>query len=143
MENEIITNQNWLKRNWKWFLPTIFVIILFFTLIATSTSKNDLANITQAYAENTLFEKAIEKANTNQRVLETTGKINPIDKLAILEGNTMYSNNNKTVKVSVRIKGSKSNGKLDISAHKKGEEWEYNSIIIRIKNPKEEIKVLH
>lgn len=143
MNSEIAANQNWLKRNWKWLLAAFLVAILLFTIVISSTSKNDLANISQAYAENSLFEKAIEKANTNKRVLETTGKISPLDKLAILEGNTIYSNNNKSVKVSVRVQGSKSNGKLDISADKKGEEWEYNQIIIRSKNPKEEIIVLH
>jgi len=142
MENELIVNKSWFARNWKWFLPCLLIVILLCTVVITSTSKNDLANISQAYAEDALFENAIEKANKNKRVLETIGTIQPIDKLAILEGNTLYTNNNHNVELSVRIKGERGNGKLDISARKKGTEWDYAKISIRIKNPKEEIAVL-
>ena len=142
MENELIVNKSWFARNWKWFLPCILIVILLCTVVITSTSKNDLANISQAYAEDALFENAIEKANKNKRVLETIGTIQPIDKLAILEGNTIYTNDNNNVELSVRIKGAGGNGKLDISARKKGTEWDYTKISIRIKNPKEEIAVL-
>ena len=142
MENELIVNKSWFARNWKWFLPCILIVILLCTVVITSTSKNDLANISQAYAEDALFENAIEKANKNKRVLETIGTIQPLDKLAILEGNTIYTNGNNNVELSVRIKGERGNGKLDISARKKGTEWDYTKISIRIKNPKKEIAVL-
>jgi hypothetical protein len=46
------------------------------------------------------------------------------------------------VTLSIRIKGSKGKGKMDISAKKNGSEWEYKTITIRIKNPKEEIQIL-
>lgn len=142
MNNEMIVNKNWLRRNWKWFSPMTIVILLFLIILFTSTSKKDLTNIAQAYAEDSLFENAIEKANQNKRVNEIIGKIKPIDKLAILEGNTIYTNDNKAVSLSVRIKGTTGNGKLDIAANKKGTEWEYTKIAIRPKNSNEEINIL-
>jgi hypothetical protein len=143
MDNELVINKSWPERNWKWFLLFATLIILLFTALLTSNSKGDLTNIAQAYAENSLFEDAIAKANTNNRVLETVGKIEPIDKLAILEGSTIYTNNNNSVQLSVRIKGTKRSGKLDIAAQREGKKWNYEKIAIRIKNPKEEINVLN
>lgn len=141
MDNELIVNQNWIKRHWKWVLPMTILLILFFILLIPSTSKSDLTNIVQAYNETSLFDDAITIANKNKRVLETVGKIEQIDKLAILEGSAVYTNNNKSVEASVRIRGAKGNGKLDISAYKK-EGWNYQKIIVRLKNPKEEIKIV-
>ena len=143
MENDLIEKENWLKRNWKWVLPIILIAVLFLIgTLAASTSKENITDIAQAYSDNLLFEQAIEKANKNPNVLENVGKIEPIDQLAILEGNILYSNNHNTVRLSVRINGAKRKGKLDLSAIKKGTEWKYQKITVRTKNPGNEIIVL-
>lgn len=143
MDNELIVERSWWKKNWKWFLPTfVLIFLLFFGLILSSNIDGNVTDIAQAYSDNSLYEKAIEKAKTNQRVIEVIGEIEPIDKLAILEGNAIYSNNNNSVELSVRVKGNKGKGKMDISADKNGKEWKYKKIKIRIKEPKEEIQIL-
>ena len=143
MDNELIVAKSWWGKNWKWFLPTItlFFLLLFWSILSLGIDRN-VIDIPQAYSDSSLYEKAIEKAKTNQRVLEVIGEIEPIDKLAILEGNAIYSNNNNSVELSVRVKGSKGKGKMDISADKNGAEWKYKKISIRIKEPKEEIQIL-
>ncbi|WP_309609010.1 cytochrome c oxidase assembly factor Coa1 family protein [Flavobacterium sp.] len=143
MDNELIVEKSWWKRNWKWFLPTFLLIFLFlFGLILSSSMDGNVMDIAQAYSDNSLYEKAIEKAKTNQRVIQVIGEIEPIDKLAILEGNAVYSNNNNSVELSVRLKGNKGKGKMDISAVKDRKGWKYKKINIRIKEPKEEIQIL-
>lgn len=143
MDNELIVERSWWKRNWKWFLPTSLLLFLLLSgLILSSSVDGNVTDIAQAYSDNSLYEKAIKKAKTNKRVLEVIGKIEPIDKLAILEGNAVYSNNNNSVELSIRVKGNIGKGKMDISAYKNGNEWEYKKINIRIKNPKEEIQIL-
>jgi hypothetical protein len=143
MDNELIVEKSWWKRNWKWFLPTfLLVFLLLFGVILSSSIDGNVTDIAQAYSDNSLYEKAIEKAKTNERVIELIGEIEPIDKLAILEGNAIYSNNNNSVELSIRVKGNKGKGKMDISADKNGKEWEYKKISIRIKEPKEEIQIL-
>jgi hypothetical protein len=94
------------------------------------------------YSDNSLYEKAIDKAKNNKRVMEVIGEIEPIDKLAILEGNAIYSNNNNSVTLSIRIKGDKGKGKMDISAERNGAAWNYKKINIRIKEPREEIQII-
>ena len=143
MDNELIVEKSWWGKNWKWFLPTLTLIFsLLFWLILSLSVDGNVTDIAHAYSDNSLYEKAIEKAKTNQRVLEVMGEIEPIDKLAILEGNAIYSNNNNSVELSVRVKGSKGKGKMDISADKNGAKWKYKKITIRIKEPKEEIQIL-
>ena len=143
MHNDLVAKETWLKRNWKWSVPATVVFIFILGLLLTSNSQENITDIMRAYNDNSLYEKAIDKANSNKRSLQTIGTIQPIDKLAILEGNAVYSNNNNSVTLSVRIKGENGNGKLDIVAKKVGKDWKYKKIIIRNKNPKEEIIVLN
>jgi len=143
MHNDLVEKENWLKRNWKWSVPAAVVFIFILGLLLTSNSQKNITDIMQAYNDNSIYEKAIDKANSNKRILQTIGTIQPIDQLAILEGNAVYSNNNNSVTLSVRIKGDNGNGKLDIVAEKVGKDWKYKKIIVRNKNPKEEIVVLN
>lgn len=138
MDNDLVAKGTWLKRNWKWSVPTV-VFIFILSLFLTSNSQQSINDIVLAYSDNSLYEKAIKKANSDKRILQSFGIIQPIDKLAILEGNAIYSNNNNSVELSVRIKGEKGNGKLDIVAEKLGTEWKYKKIIVRNKNSKDEI----
>jgi hypothetical protein len=121
----LIEKKIWLKQNWKWSVPATILLVFIFGLFLTSNSSEGITDIVQAYNDNSLYEMAIEKANSDKRIIQTIGIIQPIDKLAILEGNTVYSNNNNSVLLSVRIKGTKGNGKLDISADKIRTVWKY------------------
>jgi hypothetical protein len=143
MDNELIEKKIWLKQNWKWSVPATILLVFIFGLFLTSNSSEGITDIVQAYNDNSLYEMAIKKANSDKRIIQSIGIIQPIDKLAILEGNTVYSNNNNSVLLSVRIKGTKGNGKLDISADKIRTVWKYKKIIVRNKSPKEEIIVVN
>jgi hypothetical protein len=70
------------------------------------------------------------------------GKIDPIDKLSIMEGNVVYSNHNNSVATTVRISGVKESGKIDIIAHKINKLWHYQKITIRLKKQKVAITIL-
>jgi len=142
MDNELIEKKIWLKQNWKWSVPATILLVFIFGLFLTSNSSEGITDIVQAYNDNSLYEMAIKKANSDKRIIQSIGIIQPIDRLAILEGNTVYSNNNNSVLLSVRIKGTKGNGKLDISADKIRTVWKYKKIIVRNKSPKEEIIVV-
>jgi hypothetical protein len=143
MDNNLVEQETWLKRNWKWSIPTTVIFIFILGLFLTANSQGDIADVIYAYNNTALYEKAIEKANSNKRILQTIGIIQPIDKLAILEGDAVYSNDNTSVELSIRIKGNKGNGKLDILANKFEGEWKYKKIIVRNKRSKEEIVVVN
>lgn len=141
-DNDLIVKESWIKKNWKWFLALTIVFLLLLAFILSATSQKGINDLASAYNDHSLHEKAIDLANASKQVQQIIGKINPIDKLAILEGNAIYSNNNSVVSLSIRITGAKKNGKLDIDAIKKGSEWHYTKIIVRTKKPKEEIIVI-
>ena len=143
MDNELLESKSWWKRNWKWFLPTssILFIALFGSQLTASIDGN-LADFALAYSDKTLYEKALDKVKLDPKAIQIFGKIEPIDKLAIVEGTIKYSNNNNSVETTIRIKGTKAKGKMDIMADKNGSEWEYKKITIRIKEPKEQIDIL-
>jgi hypothetical protein len=143
MNNELIKENSWCKGNWKWLLPTLFLFFIMGLGLMTITGNGkNINDLTQAYSDHSLFEKAFEKAKTNPRVIAILGDIEPIDKLAILEGTTKYSNNNNVVDLTVRIIGNKGKGKLDVSAVRNGATWEYKKINVRIKQTQEEIQIL-
>jgi hypothetical protein len=143
MDNELIIKQSWFKKNWKWFLPiTLVLFLLLFGFIVKLSIDENVTEIIQAYSDKSLYENAIKKANSNNRVLIVIGEIEPIDKLALLEGNAIYSNNNNSVELSFRVKGKIGKGKMDISAYKVKNQWHYKNISIRVKKPEEKIQIL-
>ena len=100
------------------------------------------ADLAQAYSDTELYENALEKAKSEQKVIELLGEIEPIDKLAILEGEVHFTNNNQTVNSSIRLKGTKGKARMDITADKINNEWNYIVINIRIKNPPEKKQMI-
>lgn len=136
--NELIQQKNRGRRNWKWLLP-IALLLLFLTALLSLTS--GLTSFAQVYTEPALYENALEKARQNERVKEVLGTLQSVGKLAILEGNVVYTENNKAVDLTFSIIGSKGKGKMDISAVKDNGDWKYEVVKIRIKKPEEEIIV--
>jgi hypothetical protein len=133
-----MSKKPWLHRNWKWLTP---VLILFSGLaVIISLAGNEISGVVSVFSDSEIYENALKIAKGNEEVQQTLGDLQPIDLLAIAEGTIKYSNNNNTVDISVRVKGLK--GKLDISANKVQNEWVYTRIKIRIKRPKQTIKIL-
>lgn len=63
MDNELVVEKSWWKRNWKWFFPTLLLLfLLLFGSILSSSIDGTVTDIAQAYSDNSLYEKAIEKA---------------------------------------------------------------------------------
>lgn len=137
MNNEIIEQESWWKRNWKWSVPVIGIGIIFIFLFYYSSMDDVTTNLVQAYTDTELYENALKKVRANEKASYLLGEIQPIDKLAILEGQIEYTNNNKTVNSSIRIVGTKGKANLDISANRVADTWNYTKINIRIKTPLE------
>jgi hypothetical protein len=52
------------------------------------------ADLVKAYSDTELYENALEKVKSDQKVNDLLGEMEPIDKLAILEGTVHYTNEN-------------------------------------------------
>lgn len=134
-----ISKRNLLLRHWKWFIPLLIIV---FTIFFISPIGNTVSDIAKVYSDSSIYEVALDKANKNEQVIDALGILEPISKFAIVEGQVVYSNNNDSVNITVRIKGSKNKGKFDIDAFKFNGSWEYQTLKIRIKDPKETIVIL-
>lgn len=127
-------NKNWFGRNFKWAVPTFFLLVLILYLVFSSGLEKVSSDLVQAYADEPLYEDAISLANKNKEIQENLGYIQPMDKMSILNGEVNYSKDHQKVSTTIKIKGDKSNGKLDIEAHRNSNEWIYDKINIRIKD---------
>ncbi len=134
---EIIEHESWWKRNWKWFTPVFGVFLIVIGLISTSefgANVSDVASdVVKAYADPDLIDRALLKAQENDEVVQLLGTLKPIDKMAIFEGAVKYSNNDTSIDISVRVKGSKGIGRMRIFADRNVDKWEYKEIVIGIK----------
>ncbi|MEW7290881.1 cytochrome c oxidase assembly factor Coa1 family protein [Aquimarina sp. 2304DJ70-9] len=134
--NETILKKSWWKTNWKWLLPVSVILccITFFFLM----TGNATLRYGSVLAQPDLINNAHEKAKVNEKVIEKLGELSPHDFFRLLEGEVMYSNNDKTLAITVGIIGSRGRGKLDIIAQRNKKTWEYQKITVRIKKPKKE-----
>jgi hypothetical protein len=130
------------KIKWVWIGILIVVIGGSIYLFSSSGMTGHTMDFAQAYLDKSLYENAIEKTKNNEKVKEIFGELEPIDKLAILEGDVVYSNDNKTVKMSVRIKGSKEKGTMHILANKENKNWKYEKINIISKKQKNKVNII-
>jgi hypothetical protein len=137
MNNELVTQEHWWKRNWKWAVPIVGTIMMAIVIFFSSGMNLIVTDLVQAYADTKLYEYALEKAKSNDSVIELLGEIEAIENLAILEGEVHYTNENKTVNATIGLKGTKGKAKMDITANRINDKWSYKKINIRIKNPPE------
>jgi hypothetical protein len=141
MSNDLVYQRNWWESNWKWIsVASVFVLGVVVFLISSINSES--IDLVQAYSEKTLYENALAKVNTNDEAISILGTLEPLDQLAILEGSTKYSTDKQRIETTVRIKGSKAKGKMDILATKIAKKWQYEKINIRINSNKEVISIV-
>lgn len=124
--------ENWMGRNWNWLVSGLVAILI--PILYFGTISSGAPDFAKAYLDDNLFEAAISTANGNENVQKIAGKVDPLDKLSILEGNTEYSENGNHVKATVRIKGEKYGGKMYFEADKTSGDWQFVFIKVRMKN---------
>jgi hypothetical protein len=129
--------KNWWKLHWKWVLPVAGLIALLISTYFTSGLSKIGTDFAQAYTDTELYDEALKKVNSHPKITNLLGKLEPLDKLAILEGEVHYTNNNLNVTSSVRISGDKGKAMMDIKAYKHKGEWNLTKIEVRIKTPPE------
>ena len=135
--------ENWLNKNYRWFVPVLTGLVLIVYLISSSNLGKTSQDLAQAYAEQDLYQNAISLSNKNTRVLELIGEIQPIDKMTILNGEVRYFNDNQSVTSTIKVQGNKGKAKLDLSAQRNGDKWMFNELKIRPINSSEEKQSIH
>ena len=137
MNNELVPEPSWWKRNWKWVVPvggclTIIFIVIFFV-------GSLFYGVTSMFEESEPYEYAFEKINNDPQIIELLGS--PIEQNGMPQGNINWHNNSKKANMKIPIAGPDGEGTLYIVAHGEGENWTYEEIRVVIKD-NDEINLL-
>lgn len=133
--NETVIYKNWFQRNSIWLISITFLALLLL-FILPKEFKEGATHMIIAYSDTELVDSAMSIANKNSRVNKMLGDLHPMTKMTMLEGYVTYSKNIDSVFMALTIKGTKGKGKLDIYAFKKNNKWNFEQLLVRLKEPK-------
>ncbi|WP_268223350.1 cytochrome c oxidase assembly factor Coa1 family protein [Sinomicrobium oceani] len=129
------------RRNRLWIISLSGMALILAGLFVVTDMPEATVNLVRAYNDSELYEKAWAKAAVDEEVIEILGELEPVDKLAILEGEVIYHDDN-TVDATIRISGNRGRGRLDITARKITGNWVYSRIGVRIKSGRHKGKTI-
>ncbi|MDT0606571.1 cytochrome c oxidase assembly factor Coa1 family protein [Croceitalea rosinachiae] len=132
MNNELIPQPSWWKRNWKWVLPVSGCLTLIIGAIVIFTSI--YFGVTNMMEGSQPYEYAHELINQDEELLKILGS--PIEKDGVVQGNINWINGNKSAKMTIPIAGPNGSGTLYIDASGRNDEWIYHEIRVEV-NEKE------
>ncbi len=128
MDNELVPQPSWWKRNWKWVVPVggcLTAIILVVILVSSL-----FFGVTKMMQGSQPYEYAFELINQDEELIGILGT--PIEKDGMVQGNINWINGNKSAKMTIPIAGPKGTGTLYIDATGKGETWNYHEIRVEV-----------
>ncbi|MEO0525848.1 MAG: cytochrome c oxidase assembly factor Coa1 family protein [Bacteroidota bacterium] len=130
MNNELVPQPSWWKRNWKWVVPAggclslILVLVFFIGYLVYGVS-----NI---FSGSEPYEYAFEKINNDEQIVGLLGA--PIEKDGMVKGSINWNNGEKKADMEIPITGPKGTGTLYINASGNGDGWIYHEIKVTIKD---------
>ena len=113
MNNELVPQPSWWKRNWKWVVPVggcLTLIIIFVVFLGSL-----FYGISSAFEGSEPHVYALELVNEDETLLEILGT--PIEKDGIGQSSFNWNNGNKTSNLVIPIAGTKAKGTLYVNAH--------------------------
>lgn len=130
MNNELVPQPSWWKRNWKWVVPVggCFTLII----VAVIAIASIFYGVTNAIEDSQPYEFALEKINSDEDLVNALGT--PIEKDGMVSGNWNYVNGKKSAKMTIPISGPKGSGMLFVEATGEDEDWTYHVIRVEIED---------
>ena len=128
MNNELVPQPSWWKRNWKWVVPVggcLTLIGVFIFLVGSV-----FFGVTKILTDSQPYEYAFELINQDEQIIELLGS--PIEKDGMVKGNINWHNGNKSANMAIPVAGPKGEGTLYIKATGQDEEWNYEEIRVEI-----------
>ncbi len=133
MNNELVPQPSWWKRNWKWVVPVggcLTMLILIGAFVGSL-----FYGVTSMFEDSTPYEYAFEKINNDEKMVELMGL--PIEKDGMVQGTINWNNNEKNADMKIPISGPKGSGTLYIKATGEGDQWIYHEIRVVVKDSEE------
>ena len=135
MNNELVPQPSWWKRNWKWVVPVsgCFTVLVIIAIILGSIFygvSSAIDGISSTLKEIRPYEYALEKINEDEDIINALGS--PIIKDGPIQSTYNNVNGNKEAKLVVPVSGPNGFGTLFVEASGRGENWTYDVIRIEI-----------
>jgi len=128
MDNELVPQPSWWKRNWKWVVPLggcLTAIVLVIVLISSI-----FFGVTKLMEGTEPYQYAFELINKDEQLLELLGA--PIEKNGAGQSNINWVNGTKSARMVIPIAGPKGTGTLYINATGQGDTWDYHEIRVEV-----------
>jgi hypothetical protein len=130
--------KSWFRRNWPWVVPLggclTLIVLAIFSIGALFYGVSEVLTGSEPY------EYAIQKANTNEHLIEAMGE--PIESNGMMNGSLNYKNKNGTADFSIPIKGPKGEGALYVMGSKENDQWSYSKLYVLTTKVAEPINLL-
>lgn len=138
MNNVLIEQPSWWKRNWKWAVPVggcLTIVLLFIALVGLG-----IFGVSKLFSSSQPYAYALEQATTNEQVIELLGE--PVEASGIMQGSINLSNNEGNANIAIPIKGPNGKGKVYVVGEKRNDTWTYSELEVRIEENSEVINLL-
>lgn len=130
MNNELVPQPSWWKRNWKWAVPVGGCFTLILLVIALFGSI--FYGVTTLLEKSQPYEYAFEKINQDDEIIAILGS--PIEQDGMMQGSLNWNNGDGKADMKIPISGPKGNGVLYINASSKDDNWDYHEIRVDVKD---------
>lgn len=130
MNNELVPQPSWWKRNWKWVVPVggcLTMIVLLIVFVGSI-----FYGVTTMFEGSDPYEYAFKKINEDEQLVEFFGA--PIVKDGMVQGSLNYTNGNGKADMKIPISGPNGSGMLFIDATSEDDNWTYHEIRVEIKD---------
>ena len=130
--------KSWFRRNWPWVVPLggclTLIVLAIFSIGAL------FYGVSEALTGSEPYEYAMQKANTNEQVIEALGE--PVESNGLMNGTFNFKNNKGTADFSIPIKGPKGEGILYVMGSKENDQWSYSKLYVLTTKDAEPINLL-
>lgn len=122
-----VENSSWWCRHWKWFVPTVLVLLVMLGIGFVGLIFYGVSRVTKS---SDVYQMALQKAKSNTEVSTAIGK--PITEGWLTSGNISTNDASGSAELSIPISGPKGDARIYLSATKSVGKWTFNDLLVEI-----------
>ena len=130
-------NPNWWGRNWKWFVPTVCLLVIMFFCSFIGLI---FYGVTSMMKSTDAYQMALQEAKSSPEVVAAIGK--PIVEGFFTTGSINTSGSSGSADMAIPISGPKGEAKIYVSAKQSAGKWTFNDLVVEIDKTHQRIDLL-
>ncbi len=130
-------NTTWWDRNWKWFIPTLCLLLLltFFAFIGLI-----FYGVSTMMKSSDAYQMAVHEVRNSPEVIAEIGE--PITEGFFASGNINTTGSSGAADLAIPISGPKGDATIYLSATKSLGKWTFKDLVVEIENTQDRIDLL-